>query len=49
MIFTKHPIELPHTSDVPRPSYYPTYETLSPEQKRVYIKFLENPYNHHMK
>lgn len=45
MIFTKHPIELPHTSDVPRPSYYPTYETLSPEQKGVYIKFLENPYN----
>ena len=46
MIFTALPIEFPkNIKDVEPPPYYPTYWDLSPLQKGVYIKFLENPYN----
>ena len=46
MIFTAFPIEFPkNIDDVEPPPYYPTYWDLSPLQKGVYIKFLENPYN----
>lgn len=45
MIFTGLPVEFPKKiEDVEPPAYYPTYWGLSPLQKGVYIKFLENPY-----
>lgn len=31
--------------DVERPPYYPTYSSLTPEQKWVYLNLLANPYN----
>ncbi len=33
------------TEAVERPPYYPTYEGLTPKQRGVYWKLLENPYN----
>ncbi len=45
MIFTKHDIEIPtDIHSVERPPYYPTYYGLTPLQKGVYLKLLENPY-----
>lgn len=32
--------------EIERPPYYPTYETLTPEQRYQYWAFLANPYNH---
>lgn len=46
LIDTTEHIVIPNDiSVVPRPPYYPTYHGLSPEQKGVYMKLLENPYN----
>ena len=45
MIFCEQAIEIPrHTDSIERPPYYPTYSALSPMQKGMYLKFLENPY-----
>ncbi|MBN2285975.1 MAG: TerB N-terminal domain-containing protein [Tissierellales bacterium] len=45
-IFTKQHIVIPDdTSLIERPPYFPTYSGLTPEQKGVYIKLLQNPYN----
>ena len=46
LIYTNQKISQPKDiSDVERPSYYPTYTELSPEQKWVYLNLLSNPYN----
>lgn len=46
LIYTKQPIILPEDiSKIERPPYFPTYTGLTPEQKGVYIKLLQNPYN----
>lgn len=44
-IYTKLPISKNVNEKVDRPSYYPTYLDLTPDQKSVYWKLLENPYN----
>ena len=46
LIYTKLPIEKPiNEADVPRPPYFPSYKELSPEQRWLYWKFLEDPYS----
>lgn len=46
LIYTKQPIILASDiSKIERPPYFPTYTGLTPEQKGVYIKLLQNPYN----
>ncbi len=46
MIFTEQPVEIPaDIYSVDRPSYYPTYTGLTPEQKGAYIALLKNPYD----
>ena len=46
VIYPKLPIKEPDdTSIVERPQYFPTYVDLSPEQRWIYHKFLQNPYN----
>lgn len=46
LIYTKQHIVIPNDITlVERPPYYPTYSGLTPEQKGVYIKLLQNPYN----
>jgi hypothetical protein len=46
VVYTKQPVDMPQDETVvPRPPYYPTYTGLTPEQKWVYLKLLENPYN----
>ena len=46
LIYTQHKINQPTKIDeVERPSYYPTYSGLTPEQKWVYLNLLTNPYN----
>ncbi len=46
LIYTKQHIAIPQDITlVERPPYSPTYSGLTPEQKGVYIKLLQNPYN----
>lgn len=46
LISTKMPIAIVEDiSSVERPPYYPTYAQLTPQQRGVYWKLLENPYN----
>lgn len=46
LIYTNQKISQPKKiEDVERPSYYPTYSDLTPEQKWVYLNLLVNPYN----
>ena len=46
LIYTNQKISQPKDIRlVERPSYYPTYTELSPEQKWVYLNLLANPYN----
>ena len=46
LIYTKLPLaQIGNIEDVERPSYYPTYSQLTPQQKGVYWKLLSNPYN----
>ncbi len=46
LVYTKQHIVVPSDiSQIERPPYFPTYSGLSPEQKGVYIKLLQNPYN----
>jgi hypothetical protein len=41
-IYIKMPIRNPNGFDIPRPSYYPTYAGLSPEQKWIYLNWLKD-------
>lgn len=42
-IFTKLPIRPPRPNEtVPRPSYYPSYRGLSPEQRWIYLSWLKD-------
>jgi len=42
-IFIKMPIRKPDDiNNVPRPNYYPTYASLSPEQKWIYLNWLQD-------
>jgi hypothetical protein len=46
VIYTKQQIIIPEDiSKIERPPYFPTYSGLTPEQKGVYIKLLQNPYD----
>lgn len=46
IISIKQPIILVNDiSSIERPPYYPTYAQLTPEQRGVYWRLLENPYN----
>ena len=46
LIYTKQPVVVPNdVSIVERPPFFPTYSGLTPEQKGVYIKLLQNPYD----
>jgi hypothetical protein len=46
LIYTKKAIIQPQDKlNVPAPYYFPKYKDLSPEQRWMYLKFLENPYN----
>lgn len=46
LVYTKQQIVVPSDiSQIERPPYFPTYSGLSPEQKGVYIKLLQNPYD----
>jgi hypothetical protein len=46
LIYTTMPVTEPLNKDsVPRPPYYPTYSGLSPEQKWMYLQFLNNPFD----
>lgn len=46
LIYESLPVAAPRNmQDVPRPPYYPSYKELSPEQRLMYLKFLESPYN----
>lgn len=46
LIYTKQYIVIPNDiSLIERPSYFPTYSGLTPEQRGVYIKLLQNPYD----
>jgi hypothetical protein len=46
LIYTKQHIIIPSDfSSIERPPYFPTYSGLTPEQKGVYIRLLQNPYN----
>ncbi len=46
LIYTKQHIIVPSDiSLIERPPYFPTYSGLTPEQKGVYIKLLQNPYD----
>lgn len=45
LIYTQLPISIPRDESlIPRPSYYPSYKELTPEQRWMYWKFLQNPY-----
>lgn len=45
LIYTKAPININENGfKIERPPYYPTYKSLTPEQRGIYIKFLENPF-----
>ena len=46
LIYTNQKINKPKDlNSVERPTYYPTYSELTPEQKWVYLTLLSNPYN----
>jgi hypothetical protein len=46
LIYTKKAIIQPQDElNVPDPYYFPGYKNLSPEQRWIYLRFLENPYN----
>ena len=46
LIYTNQKINEPKDlNSVERPSYWPTYSELTPEQKWVYLTLLSNPYN----
>jgi len=46
LIYSSLPIKTSvQIQDVERPPYYPSYKGLTPEQRGVYWKLLENPYN----
>jgi hypothetical protein len=46
LIYTTMPISEPLYKDsIPKPPYYPTYSGLSPEQKWMYLQFLNNPFD----
>jgi len=46
LISSRQPITMVNdVSSVERPPYFPTYEQITPEQKGVYWKLLENPYD----
>lgn len=46
LIYTTQEIKKPSDeSSVERPSYYPTYSSLTPEQKWIYLNLLTNPYD----
>lgn len=45
LIYTQLPILKPNDESlIPRPSYYPSYKELTPEQRWMYWKFLQDPY-----
>jgi len=45
-IFTSMQIKFPKIEEeVERPSYFPKYSTLLPEQRGIYLNYLANPYN----
>ena len=46
LIFMNMPIKQPADEMlIPRPSYYPHYANLTPEQRWIYLKLLTNPYD----
>ncbi len=46
LVFTEQKISIPENETlIERPSYYPSYSQLSPEQKWIYLKLLSNPYD----
>ncbi len=46
LIYTNQKVVQPkNINDVERPSYFPTYSSLTPEQKWLYLKLLSNPYD----
>lgn len=46
LIYTHQSISKPNDiNNVIRPSYFPTYSNLNPEQKWMYLNFLADPYN----
>lgn len=46
VVYTEQNISIPENESlVERPSYYPNYSDLSPEQKWIYLKLLSNPYD----
>lgn len=46
MIYAMEPVIKPDNFEsVPHPDYWPSYLKLEPEQKHVYLKSLENPYD----
>lgn len=49
LIYSNLSVQKPkNDTEVPRPSYWPTYKELSPEQKWVYLKLLSNPYTNNI-
>lgn len=49
LIYTSQKITIPNDIySIERPPYFPTYSGLTPEQKGVYISFLNNPYDEHI-
>jgi len=36
-------IEIGNINNIPRPDYYPTYAGLNPEQRWIYLNWLQNP------
>ena len=48
LLYLKYPIEQVQPSEqIERPPYYPFYGELTPKQKYLYWKFLNDPYNPH--
>lgn len=47
LISNNNPIaaKVDNPNDIPRPPYFPRYDELEPEQRYIYLKFLENPLN----
>lgn len=47
LIYTNLPIssKVEHPERIENPPYWPQYSSLTPEQKYIYCKFLENPFN----
>lgn len=46
LIYTTLPIEEPkNTSPTDKVGYYPTYKTLTPEQRYIYLEWLGDPFN----